>query len=85
MRDFFIKSLEIIITIFIVVLALGVVVAGFAALADTRQGGLGPALLIWVGGAFYVMLMGGMMYLGLGIYHNTRRTAEAVEKLLARP
>ena len=31
------------------------------------------------------VLMGGMVYLGLGIYNNTRRTAEAVERLSRQP
>ena len=35
--------------------------------------------------AIYLLLMGGMVYLGLGIYNNTRRTAEAVERLSRQP
>jgi len=32
-------------------------------------------------GGLYVVLMGGMMYLFLGIYDNTKRTAEATERM----
>lgn len=49
----------------------------------------GPAsplvgLGILIGGALYVVLVGGFLYMGVGIYQNTKRTAEAVEKLAAR-
>ena len=40
---------------------------------------VGRAVLI--GGGIYVIFIGGLMYMGLGIYQNTKRTAAAVEKL----
>ncbi|WP_170166982.1 hypothetical protein [Paracoccus methylarcula] len=48
------------------------------------QGGFLQGLLVWAIGAIYLVLMGGMIYLGLGIYNNTRRTADAIEQLNAR-
>ena len=42
------------------------------------------ALAILIGGSIYAILMGGMMYLFLGVYHNTKRTAEAIEELAKR-
>lgn len=86
MRDFFIGSLNILIGIFLVLLTLGVI--GFAAAAfmggmttpDGQQ--VGGALMgvgILVGGLIYVMFIGGFMYLGLGIYHNTKRMADAMD------
>ncbi|PVA09898.1 hypothetical protein DC366_12375 [Pelagivirga sediminicola] len=89
MRDFFIQSLEKLIGIIIVLMGIGVII-GF--LGITFGGGYGPygqsgglisGLLFLIGGAIYVILMGGFMYLGVGIYQNTLRTAKAMEKMTA--
>ncbi len=75
MRDFFILALEKLIAVIIVLLMIGVLV--FAVMATgSPQGSALQGLLILFGGALYVVMMGGMLYLFLGIYHNTRRTAE---------
>jgi hypothetical protein len=39
---------------------------------------------ILIGGALYVIFVGGLLYMGIGIYHNTKRSAEALEKLAAK-
>ncbi|RMC37463.1 hypothetical protein [Paracoccus alkanivorans] len=83
MRDFFILWMERIINVVIVIGAIAVVISGFVAMFSA-QGGFLQGLIVWVIGAFYLVLMGGMIYLGLGIYNNTRRTAEAIEQLNAR-
>ncbi|MES2814353.1 MAG: hypothetical protein V4720_05620 [Pseudomonadota bacterium] len=75
MRDFFILALEKLIAVIIVVLMIAVVV-GAVATMGSAQGGVLQGLGILVGGGLYVVLMGGMLYLFLGIYHNTKRTAE---------
>ena len=91
MRDFFINSFEILVGVIVVLLSLGVLV--FAAMAAFGGGtGMGMGgqsgplmgLAILIGGAIYVIFIGGLMYMGLGIYQNTKRTAAAVEKLAAR-
>lgn len=87
MRDFFILWMERIINVVMVLGAIAVLVSGVAALFGSPYGagqGLMAALAIWIGGAIYLILMGGVIYLGLGIYNNTRRTAEAVEELARR-
>ncbi|SOC02011.1 hypothetical protein SAMN05877831_10359 [Rhodobacter maris] len=84
MRDFFIRSFEAIIGIGIVLSVLAVIVSGGAAMFDRYHGGLVTALGIWIAGGISVLIGGGAAYLSLGIYHNTRRTAEALEKLLAK-
>ncbi len=89
MRDFFINSLEILVGVFVVLLALGVL--AFAA-AAAFGGGMGPGspsgplagIGILIGGALYVIFVGGFMYMGIGIYQNTKRSAEALEKLLSK-
>lgn len=89
MRDFFINSLEKLIGVIIVLMAIGVVI-GFFGIAF--GGGYGPygqsggffvGLIFLLIGAIYVILMGGFMYLGVGIYQNTLRTAKAIEKMSA--
>ena len=90
MRDFFINSLEILVSVMVVLLGIGVVV--FAAMTAFGGGGMGPggmsgplgALFILIGGGLYVIFIGGFMYMGIGIYQNTKRSAEALEKLLSK-
>ena len=86
MRDFFIRSLEIVINV-VVVLALIAIVA-MAGMVAFGGGGMGPmgfggplaGLMILIGGILYLIIVAGFMYLGLGIYQNTKRTAEAIER-----
>ena len=84
MRDFFVNSLEKLITVIVVLLLLGVVAAAASA-AFGDFNGRGPSLLagisILIAGGLYTILVGGFLYMGVGIYHNTKRTADAVEKL----
>jgi hypothetical protein len=91
MREFFIKSLDILINVVVVLMFIGVVVAAGAAFVggQTPSGqpmGGGPiaGLAILVLGTIYIMFVAGFMYLGLGIYHNTKRSAEALEKLASK-
>ena len=88
MRDFFIRGFEMIISIVLVLLAIGIVaVAGLVAFGNPTAieglpaGTTGPlaGAIILVGGFILLLVYGGLLYLGLGIYHNTRRTAEAAE------
>lgn len=63
---------------------IGVAVAAFsiAASSNVQGGGFVPGVVMLGMGIIYVIVFGGMCYLGLGIYHNTKRNAEAAEKLL---
>ncbi len=86
MRDFFIRSLEIVINVVVVIAAIGIIIGAGAALfgggsmqAQTGMPGFLAALLILIGGFLYLVIMAGFMYLGLGIYQNTKRTAELLE------
>ncbi|UWQ19158.1 hypothetical protein [Jannaschia sp. M317] len=90
MRDFFIKGLEIVISVVIVLAAVGIVVAAIGALMGSvpTAPGLPPiegplaAAVILIGGALTLLITGGALYLFLGIYANTRRTADALELLI---
>ena len=81
MRDFFIGSFEKLVAVIVVLLTVVVVIGGISAMASQ---GFFAGLAILVGGALYVVMIGGILYLALGIYHNTMRTADAVEKLASR-
>ncbi len=83
MRDFFILWMERIINVVVVIGAVVVLIAAVATMFNA-QGGFLAGIGVLVGGALYLILMAGMIYLGLGIYANTRRTAEAVEELARR-
>lgn len=90
MRDSFIGILDKLISLFVVLLLLlGVVVAanttgmsgGSPGPNGVPLGGDSPiaGVFVLIGGLLYVSFMASFMYLGLGIYHNTRHTAEALE------
>ncbi len=88
MRDFFIRSFELIVGLLVIIMSIVVLVAGLGAMVGAGQamggpGGFFAGLAILVIGGLYVLFIGGAMYLGLGIYQNTRRTAEAMERLAA--
>ena len=77
MRDFFINSFEKLVGVIIILIAIGTLLGAFGA---AQEGGILAFLAVLVFGAVYVVFMGGLMYLGLGISHNTQRTADALEK-----
>ena len=89
MRDFFINGFEILLGIILIVMILGVIaLAGITAFANgtviqgqSMQGGPLVGIAILVGGLLYVLFVGGLMYLGLGIYQNTKKTAAALERM----
>jgi hypothetical protein len=84
MRDFFINSFEKLVGVIVILLCIGVVVGALAALfgagGPNGPSGLLGALFILIGGAIYIIFVGGLMYLGLGIYQNTKRMADLLER-----
>jgi len=78
MRDFFINSYEKLVAIIVVLMALGTVVSGLGMMA---QAGFLAGLVSLVFGGAFVIFLGGTMYLVLGIYQNTRQTADAVARM----
>lgn len=83
MRDFFIGALDKLIGVVAVLLVLAVL-AGTVIVASGGGGqgqpsGIGPAIFILVGGLIYTVFVVGFMYLGLGVYHNTKRMAASLE------
>jgi uncharacterized membrane protein len=92
MRDFFIKAFEILVGVIVVLMAIGILLAAGAVAFGSPMGmngmmgqtGILPGLVVLIAGTLYLTFVGGLLYLGLGIYHNTRRTAEATERLVDR-
>lgn len=94
MRDFFIRALEIVINVIVVLMVIGILLAAVAAMtgmggfmyatAGIPGGGVVAGLGILIFGGLYLILVAGFLYLGLGIYQNTRRTAAALEELARR-
>jgi len=77
MRDFFINAFDKLVGLVIILGAIGVVIG---AIVTMSHNGILAALGILIPSILYVVFVGGAMYLGLGIYHNTRRMADAMER-----
>lgn len=88
MRDFFINSLEKVVSVLVVIAAIGIVVAaagmaiGAGDIGPSVGSRVGAAIAILIGGGLYLIVIAGFAYLGIGIYQNTKRTAEALERQL---
>jgi hypothetical protein len=84
MGNFFISAFEKLVGVVVVLLLIAVL--GGAVLAAMQPGGGGvlAALGVLVIGTLYVILIAGSLYLALGIYNNTKRTAEAIERLASK-
>lgn len=88
MRDWFINAFEVLVGILVALMSLGVLVAAAAVAFGGKQigqsgiGGPAAAIGILVAGGIYVIVVGGLMYLGLGIYQNTKKTAAMIENLV---
>ena len=70
-------------------ISLGVLAVAAIAAFGGGVGPNGPAgplagVGILIGGALYVIFVGGFMFMGIGIYQNTKRSADALEKLLTK-
>ena len=82
MRNFFINALDKLVGVIVILGGIVVLLATGAALFGSGpQSGIPAAVAILVGGTIYLILTGGFLYLALGIYHNTRRTAELLEDI----
>ena len=80
MRQAIINSLDVLIWIMGALIAIGGVIAGILALSQGEPMGLA----IIIGALLYSIIFMGMFFLIIGMHNNTKRTAEAVEKLAMR-
>lgn len=95
MRDFFIGSLEIFDNIVVVVAGVAIVLTALSVLAFGGGAGFYPpgfrlfafgsgrfmmSLGILIMGFIWLTLFAGTLYLGLGIYRNTKRMADLLEE-----
>lgn len=84
MRDLFINLFEKIVHIVVVVGAIAIILTSVRVWVSPPPGtnSIAVFLAVLIGGSLYLVLIAGFMYLGLGIYQNTKRTSEATEALL---
>jgi hypothetical protein len=80
MRDFVIKSLDILIWVVGGLIAIGGIIVGMMALGQGQMQGI----LFIILAPIYAIIFCGMFLLAIGVYNNTRRTAEALEKMASR-
>lgn len=83
LRSFFIDWSEKLIGVFVVLMLIGVVVAGFSVMISPQGNVLFGLLFIFLG-LVYAIIIGGLMYLFFGIYRNTGRTNVLLEQLLQK-
>lgn len=81
MRQLIINSFDILVWVFGGFIMLTAMIAGIGAMVQ-RQALVGLAFI--VGGAIYAVLMMGVFFIAIGIYQNTKRTAEAVAGMTFR-
>lgn len=81
MRQLIINSFEKLIWALIGIVMLGAVIGGLGAMFAPMGPGFLPGLLIIIGGILYAILIGGMLFMVIGIHDNTKRTAEALERM----
>ncbi len=81
MRETIIKSFDLLITLLAGLIVLAAAIMG---LMMIFQGYILIGLGYIIGGALYAVILAGGLYLLIGIYENTKRTAEAVERLSGR-
>ena len=80
MRNTIIKIFEILIWVIGALYAIGGVIGGIMVLAQGEIVGLG----IIIGGLLGAVMIMALFFIQIGTYNNTKRTAEAVEKLAGR-
>lgn len=81
MRQLIINSFDILVWVFGGFIMLASLITGIGAMA---QGQALAGLAIILGGAIYAVLMMGVFFIAIGIYQNTKRTAEAVAGMTFR-
>ncbi len=78
MRQAIIKSFDLLITVMAGLIVLASVIFGFMGMANV---GFLYGLAVIIGGILYAVIFAGGLYLLIGIHDNSKRTAEAVERL----
>lgn len=77
MRHAIIRSFDVLVWLMAILIALGGLVVGGMAMG---QGMAGQGLAIMVGGVLYAIIFAGLLFMVVGIYENTKRTAELLER-----
>jgi len=77
MRHAIIRSFDVLVWLMAILMALGGLVMGGMALG---QGQAVAGLGIMVGGILYAIIFAGLLFMVVGIYENTKRTADILER-----
>ncbi len=87
MRELFIGLLEKVIGGVAILLSIGLVIAFLSSLVggsgmavNGQSAGVFTSFLLLIFGFVWIVFVVGFAYLGLGIYHNTKRTVELLEQ-----
>ena len=80
MRDFFIQALDKVVALIVILGAVAVLLGAIGVAFFVPDGGLLQGLGVLVAGSLYLIIVGGSLYLALGIYANTKRTADLLER-----
>lgn len=81
MREMILSSFEKLVWALVIIIMLGAVLGGIGTMLSPAEGGFFVGLLILIGGLIYAVIIGGVMFLFIGIHENTKRTAEALERI----
>ncbi|NPD14653.1 hypothetical protein HOY34_05475 [Xinfangfangia sp. D13-10-4-6] len=81
MRQAVIKSFDLLVTVLAGLIVIVALIAGVAGMAKV---GFFYGLAVIIGGILYAIVFAGGLYLLIGIHENSKRTADAVERLASR-
>lgn len=81
MRQLIIDSFEKLVWALIVLIIIGAVIGGIGMMFSPVGPGFIGGLLLIIGGILYAIVIGGMMFLFIGIHENTKKTVEQLERI----
>lgn len=84
MRDFFINWAERLIAVFVILGGIGVLIGGIGTMFSGMIGAFWQGLFILLGGAVYIVIMAGMLYVAFGIFRNTQESNRLLSELLRK-
>lgn len=76
MKDFVIRAMEVLVWVVAALVLLGGILGGITLLGAGQMQGL----IFIIGAPIYAIMICGGVFLAIGIYNNTKRMADAMEK-----
>ncbi len=81
MRQFILGSFEKLVWLLVFILLIGSVIGGLGTMFSGSGPGILVGLAVMIGGVIYAIVIGGILLLFVGIHDNTKRSAEALERM----